>query len=77
MTAGKDYAEAVNILGFDPDTGTASVTSLPQKIRSGDLSFRPRISDADGGILVGSRLADRLGVQPGDVVTLIPPKPPR
>ena len=77
MTAGKDYAEAVNILGFDPDTGTASVTSLPQKIRSGDLSFRPRISDADGGILVGSRLADRLGVQPGDVVTLIPPKPPK
>ena len=77
MTAGKDYAEAVNILGFDPDTGTVSVTSLPQKIRSGDLSFRPRISDADGGILVGSRLADRLGVQPGDVVTLIPPKPPK
>jgi lipoprotein-releasing system permease protein len=23
LTAGKDYAEAVNILGFDPDTGTA------------------------------------------------------
>jgi lipoprotein-releasing system permease protein len=77
LTAGKDYAEAVNILGFDPDTGSVSVTSLPQKIRSGDLSFRPRISDADGGILVGQRRADRLGVQSGDVVTLIPPKPPK
>jgi lipoprotein-releasing system permease protein len=77
LTAGKDYAEAVNILGFDPDTGTVSVTSLPEKIRSGDLSFRPRISDADGGILIGQRLADRLGVMPGDVVTLIPPKPPK
>jgi lipoprotein-releasing system permease protein len=77
LTAGKDYAEAVNILGFDPDTGSVAVTSLPQKLVSGDLSFRPRISDADGGILVGQRLADRLGVQPGDVVTLIPPKPPK
>jgi len=77
LTAGKDYAEAVNILGFDPDTGAVSVTSLPQKLLSGDLSFRPRISDADGGILVGQRLADRLGVQAGDVVTLIPPKPPK
>jgi lipoprotein-releasing system permease protein len=77
LTAGKDYAEAVNILGFDPDTGAVSVTSLPQKILSGDLSFRPRTSDADGGILVGQRLADRLGVQSGDVVTLIPPKPPK
>jgi lipoprotein-releasing system permease protein len=77
LTAGKDYAEAVNILGFDPDTGTVSVTSLPQKIRTGDLSFRPRITDADGGILIGQRLADRVGVLPGDVVTLIPPKPPK
>jgi lipoprotein-releasing system permease protein len=77
LTAGKDYAEAVNILGFDPDTGAVAVTSLPQKLLSGDLSFRPRISDADGGILIGQRLADRLGVQPGDVVTLIPPKPPK
>ena len=77
LTAGKDYAEAVNILGFDPDTGSVSVTSLPQKLLSGDLSFRPRLSDADGGILVGQRLADRLGVQSGDVVTLIPPKPPK
>jgi lipoprotein-releasing system permease protein len=77
LTAGKDYAEAVNILGFDPDTGTVAVTSLPQKLLSGDLSFRPRLSDADGGILIGQRLADRLGVQPGDVVTLIPPKPPK
>jgi lipoprotein-releasing system permease protein len=67
----------VNILGFDPDTGAVSVTSLPQKILSGDLSFRPRTSEADGGILVGQRLADRLGVQSGDVVTLIPPKPPK
>lgn len=77
LTAGKDYAEAVNILGFDPDTGSVSVTSFPQKIRTGDLSFRPRISSADGGILIGQRLADRLGVSVGDVVTLIPPKPPK
>ncbi|HEX5632689.1 MAG TPA: ABC transporter permease, partial [Gemmatimonadales bacterium] len=77
LTAGKDYAEAVNILGFEADTGSMSVTSFPQKITSGDLGFRPVASSVDGGILLGERLADRLGVQRGDIVTLIPPKPPK
>jgi lipoprotein-releasing system permease protein len=77
LTAGKDYAEAVNILGFEADTGTRSVTSFPEKITIGDLTFRPTAASADGGILLGERLAERLGVQRGDIVTLIPPKPPK
>jgi lipoprotein-releasing system permease protein len=72
ITAGQDYGEGVNLVGFDPDTGTRSVTSLPQSIEQGDLSFRTTKPNVDGGILLGTRLANRLSVYPGDVVTLVP-----
>lgn len=72
ITAGQDYGEGVNLVGFDADTGTHSVTSLPQSIQKGDLSFRTTKPNVDGGILLGARLANRLSVYPGDVVTLVP-----
>jgi lipoprotein-releasing system permease protein len=72
ITAGQDYGEGVNLVGFDPDTGAHAVTSLPQSIRKGDLSFRTTKPNVDGGILLGVRLANRLSVYPGDVVTLVP-----
>ena len=72
ITAGQDYGEGVNLVGFDPDTGTRSVTSLPQSIVKGDLSFRATKPGVDGGILLGARLASRLSVYPGDIVTLVP-----
>jgi len=77
LTAGRDYAEAVNILGFESDTGAMAVTTLPQKITRGDLRFQTTNASVDGGVILGERLADRFGVQVGDVVTLIPPKPPK
>ena len=72
ITAGQDYGEGVNLLGFDPDTGKISVTSLPQAVTEGDLSFKTSKPGVDGGILLGSRLASRLSVYPGDIVTLVP-----
>lgn len=72
ITAGQDYGEGVNLLGFDPDTGSQSVTSLPQSVTKGDLSFKTTKPDVDGGVLLGSRLASRLSVYPGDIVTLVP-----
>jgi lipoprotein-releasing system permease protein len=72
ITAGQDYGEGVNLVGFDPDTGARSVTSLPQSIQQGDLSFRTTKPNVDGGILLGTRLANRLSVYPGDIVTLVP-----
>ena len=72
ITAGQDYGEGVNLLGFDPDTGSKSVTSLPQSITKGDLSFKTTKPGVDGGVLLGSRLASRLSVYPGDIVTLVP-----
>ena len=77
LTAGRDYAEAVNILGFEVDTGSVSVTTLPQKITRGDLRFQTTNPSVDGGVILGERLAERIGVDVGDVVTLIPPKPPK
>jgi lipoprotein-releasing system permease protein len=72
ITAGQDYGEGVNLEGYDPDTGTRSVTSMPQSIVKGDLSFRATKPGVDGGILLGARLASRLSVYPGDIVTLVP-----
>jgi lipoprotein-releasing system permease protein len=72
ITAGQDYGEGVNLLGFDPDTGRVSVTSFPQSIKKGDLSFRATKPGVDGGILIGTRLASRLSVEKGDIVTLVP-----
>lgn len=77
ITTGHDHAEAVNLLGFEPDTGTMSVTTLPQTLVRGDLAFRPTREGVDGAVLLGTRLSERLNVIPGDIVTLIPPTPPR
>jgi lipoprotein-releasing system permease protein len=73
ITKGADYAEAVNVLGVDPDTGSRSVTSLPSSITKGDLSFKTTVEGVDGGILLGERLASRINAFTGDVITLIPP----
>jgi lipoprotein-releasing system permease protein len=77
ISTGADYAEGVNVLGFDPDTGSLAVTTLPQSVTRGDLGFRTTRDDVDGAIVLGSRLAERLGAMPGEVVTLVPAMPPR
>lgn len=75
--AGRDYAEGVNVLGFEADTGRASVTSFPSSIIKGDLRFRPKSGEVDGGVLLGHRLASRLSAFEGDQITLISPEPPK
>lgn len=76
ISAGADYAEGVNVLGLDPDTGTMAVTTLPHALTRGDFSFKPTRDGVDGGIILGARLAERMTVYPGDIVTLVPAKPP-
>ncbi len=71
ITTGHDYAEGVQVLGVDADTGALSVTSLPRSITRGDLSFKATSGGVDGAIVLGHRLAGRLSVVPGDVVTLL------
>ncbi len=73
VSAGHDYAEGVAVIGIETDTGRAAVTGLARSFTSGDLRFATRAGDVDGGVVLGRRLAARLNVFPGSVVTLISP----
>jgi lipoprotein-releasing system permease protein len=73
ISAGHDYAEGVAVIGIEADTGTHAVTSLPRHFTKGDLSFRTTQPGVDGGIAIGARLASKLTVYPGDLVTLVAP----
>ena len=73
LSAGHDYAEGVAVIGVEPDTGTAAVTGLARTFLSGYLRFRARRTDVDGGVVLGQRLASRLDVYPGSVVTIVSP----
>jgi len=66
-----DYPAAVDVVGVDPDTGTAAVTSIAQHLTSGDLTFRTTRDSVDGGVVLGYRLAQRLSAFPGDLVTFL------
>jgi lipoprotein-releasing system permease protein len=73
VSAGHDYAEGVAVVGVEADTGSRAVTSLARHFTKGDLSFRTTTPGVDGGIAIGVRLATKLTVYPGDVVTLVAP----
>lgn len=72
ISAGHNYTEGVFVMGIEPDrSGLRAVTSIRRTAVGGDFRFR----SSDGrrrGVVLGSRLADRLGVVPGtDSVTLV------
>ena len=73
INSGADYFEGVQVVGFDPDTGSAAVTSFPTSITRGDMNFRPTVAGLDGAVLLGQRLASRLTVSVGDTVSLFAP----
>jgi lipoprotein-releasing system permease protein len=73
ISAGHDYAEGVIVLGVAADTGTRAVTSFARHFVKGDLSFRATRSDVEGGIALGTRLANKLSAFPSQVVTLVSP----
>jgi lipoprotein-releasing system permease protein len=73
INSGADYFEGVQVVGFESDTGSASVTSFPTSITRGDLNFRPTVEGLDGAVLLGQRLAARLTVSLGDTVSLFAP----
>lgn len=73
ISAGHDYAEGVAVIGVESDTGTRAVTSLPRHFTKGDLSFRTTQPGVDGGIAIGVRLASKLTVYPGSIVTIVAP----
>jgi lipoprotein-releasing system permease protein len=64
-----EYAVAGQILGIDPAQDGAPMTDIERQIRSGELKFGPTRS-GERGVLVGRRLADKLSVLTGDVITV-------
>ncbi len=67
------YPEGVQILGLDTAAASLPVTAIPSVITDGDLAFRVTDTSADGALLLGRRLSERLNAFPGDIVGLISP----
>jgi lipoprotein-releasing system permease protein len=63
----------VQILGLDTAAASLPVTAIPSVITDGDLAFRVTDTSADGALLLGRRLSERLNAFPGDMVGLISP----
>jgi lipoprotein-releasing system permease protein len=64
------YMTVVSVVGI-ADTGRGSVTTLPEAITTGDLTFATTRDSVDGGVILGYRLANRLSAYPGDVIELV------
>ena len=76
INTGHSYAEGAFIIGIVPRTiGVAEVTDVRDYGVAGPMSFQASDS-SQRGVVIGSRLAQRLGVNPGipgsDSVNLIP-----
>jgi lipoprotein-releasing system permease protein len=67
LTTG-DYSQPGVLYGIDPTIAAQPMTQLERDVREGRYAFGPTITGRPG-LLVGRRLANRLGVLPGDVVT--------
>jgi len=73
ISAGHDYAEGVMVIGIEADTGARAVTSLPRYFTKGDLTFKTTQPNVEGGVAVGTRLANKLTAYPGTVITMVAP----
>ncbi len=62
-----DYAQFGTLYGIDPDATQQPLSEVEARIRSGDLALGPT-TEGRPGVLIGVRLARRLGVLPGDEV---------
>jgi lipoprotein-releasing system permease protein len=62
-----DYSQAADLYGVDTESLGEAATGIEERIRSGNLS----LEDTESGLfplLVGSRLADRMLIFPGDTL---------
>jgi len=70
LNAGGDYSEGAVLRGVPADTAAAEISGLKKHLVSGTMPFDSTESGRPG-IIVGSRLADRLGLYPGKSVTVV------
>jgi lipoprotein-releasing system permease protein len=73
ITAGHDYAEGVFVMGIEPaHDRLREVTTIRRYAIGGDFEFRTP-EGTRRGVVLGRRIADRLGVRAGvDTVTIVP-----
>jgi len=64
-----DYAQPGTLYGIEPTASRTPLTSIEADLRAGKLALGPTASGLPG-LLVGNRLADKLGIVPGDRVLL-------
>ncbi len=69
VTAGAEFAQAGTLYGIDAHAAAQPMTSIEADLRSGKLSLTPTHGRLPG-VLVGRRLADKLGLLPGDTVNV-------
>ena len=70
VTRSGQYSQPGQLFGIEPYMSVQPMTDIERQIRNKQLAFGPTRTD-NPGVLIGRRLADKLGVIPGDVVTLI------
>jgi lipoprotein-releasing system permease protein len=69
VTESGEFAQPGVVYGIVPGTSAVPLTQIDREIREGVYAFGPTLSQHPG-MLMGRRLADRLGVLPGDLVTV-------
>jgi lipoprotein-releasing system permease protein len=70
VPTGGEYAQFGTLYGVDLDSDAPPMTTIHEQLRSGELSLGPTDSGRPG-LLVGRRLASRMGLLPGALVTII------
>ncbi len=74
-TNASGYPEVAKVAGLEPGVGTATISGLDSAMVSGQLRPGRAPGDSvDGNIVLGDRLASRLGVRVGDEITLVSPR---
>lgn len=66
---GSQYAQFGTLYGVEAEISPNPITTIQQQIRDGELRFGSTVS-GHPPLLVGERLAEVLGVLPGDTVTI-------
>lgn len=69
VSPGADYAQPGLLYGIDPHASQQPMSVIERDIRAGKLALGPT-GTGYPALLVGRRLADKLGVFPGDTVTI-------
>ncbi len=67
------HPEVAKVAGLEPGVGTGEVTNLEAAMVQGDLHRVEPTDSVDAGVAVGSRLAGRLSVYPGDRLRVVAP----